>query len=82
MRFAFIDWICEYCEHIMYLFTCFSSIGHLWSFLHPFYTFTPFGFESSFYHLYLFHFYLLLCDDDILLSRSYRSGLSHPSFHL
>ena len=80
--FAFIDWICEYCEHIMYLFACFSSIGHSWFFLPPFYTFTPSAFESSFYHLYSFHFYLLLCDDDMLLSRSYRSRLSHPSFHL
>ena len=51
-------------------------------FFRPLYIFISSAFEFCFYHLNSIRFYFLLCDDDTLLSWSYRLGLSRPSFHL
>ena len=80
VRFAFIVWIGEYCEHIMPLFICYS-LSHSWLFFPSLCIFTFLAFEFCFYHLISFHLYFPLCDDDTLMSRSYGLGWSHPSFY-
>ena len=73
MRFAFIVWIGEYCEHIVPLFI-FYFLGYSWFFFPPLCIFTVLAFEFCFYHLVSFHFYFPLCEDDTVMSRSYRLG--------
>ena len=75
MRFIFINWIYEHCEHCVILRLFFLASLPV-SFLLPFASsfFLPLSFVS-------FHFYFHLCDDATLMSRSYRLGWSHPLFH-
>ena len=70
-----VSWALCHCSCVL----CFVIHGF---FFRPLCIFISSTFEFCFYHLDSIRFCFLLCDDDTLLSRSYRSGLSHPSFHL
>ena len=50
-------------------------------FFRPLCIFISSAFEFCFYHLNSIRFYFLLCDDDTLLSRSYRSGVTGQACH-
>ena len=72
MRFVFINWICEHCVILRLFFLASLPVSFLLHFASP--LCLPLSFVS-------FHFYFPLCDDDMLMSWSYKLGWSHPSFH-
>ena len=79
--------LCIYCldRWVLWVHCVIVRLFHFWV-IHDFFfptlcIFTLSVFEFCFYPFDSFRFHLPLCDDDTLLSRSCRLGLSHPSFH-
>ena len=80
MRFVFINWISEHCEHCVILRLFFLTSLPV-SFLLHFASSLSFPLRFISILKFLFTFIFPLCDADTLMSRSYRLGWLHPSFH-
>ena len=77
MCFVFINWICERCVILRLFFLTSLPVSFLLHFASS--LCLPLSFVSII--LFLFTFIFPLCDNDTLMSRSYRLGWSHSSFH-